>query len=99
MNKKNCIFIIIFSFFSSFLFAEVSAVKSNKDGAVYYQTLEWESSGYVKSYHVIVEKKSGDDYEQIFDMETRENSHNVSLDSGSYRFKVEFKMYLGRLPL
>lgn len=44
-----------------------------------------------------MKKKSGDDYEQIFDMETRENSHDVSLDSGSYRFKVEFKNVFGQV--
>ena len=30
-------------------------------------------------------------------METRENSHDVSLDSGSYRFKVEFKNVFGQV--
>lgn len=96
LNKKFFAFFVLFSVLLAGVFADNSSVKELKKGAVYYQTLEWESSGYVKEYQVILEQKTDSGYKKIQTITTTETSYNVSLDTGSYRFKVYFYNVFGQ---
>lgn len=96
LNVKRLTSAIFFVFVTICCFAQNYSLKETKKGAVFYQRLEWDSTGVVTQYKVIVEQKLNDKYVQIEEYITKNTFQDVSLDAGQYRFKVIFYNVFGQ---
>ena len=85
--------------------------KSKNGSKEYYQHIEWESTGVVKQYELIIEKKGRttkssikeseqqkkqEKYVHLKTFKTTENFYDISLPKGDYRYKVIFYNVLGQ---
>jgi len=96
LNVKRLTSAFFFVFITICCFAQNYSLKETKKGAVFYQRLEWDSTGVVTQYKVIVEQKINDKYVQIEECVTKNTFQDVSLDAGQYRFKVVFYNVFGQ---
>jgi len=68
-------------------------------GLLFFQTLTWEKAQYAVSYHVILERKRDtlDVYTEVLRRNITENSLDISVPFGEYRFRVLSFNILGLL--
>ena len=100
MNHKLtrlCISIFSLLLICNSLYSEDYTIKQTYKGSVFYQKLEWESSGVVKEYKVIVQQKKSGEYKTVKELTTKNTYCEVSLDAGDYRYKVQFYNVLGQM--
>ena len=62
----------------------------------YYQHLEWESSGVVKEYELIIEKENGQKYDAVKTIKTKNTYYDITLSEGKYRYTVIFYNVFGQ---
>lgn len=102
MTRVLRIFIIalVVSFTSAVSFAQTYYVTEDEKGnQTLYQTFSWEKDDSVFKYEFIMEHLVKGKYVEIEHKEVKENSIDLSLVSGTYRYKLLVYNYLGFLEV
>lgn len=80
---------------------EACYIVETDDGIQYTQRFEWENLVYVQKYEFHIEQKDAKKgtWNEIFCLETTDNSVEIPLDSGTYRYKIVVFNLLGQREL
>lgn len=110
-NKKYLILIILLFYMALLLYAQDSSkiedknkksyfIEEGNEGASLYQHLSWEAIDDILGFEFVLEKQDKDGrWGQIEKKTLKENSINVSLKPGKYRYKVAVINLLNQIEL